>query len=533
MHKSLNIEHELLVPQNPELRKSIRIKVDAYFAVEPISPPVSYDQLNTLATGLISQNNWDSRYTAFVMICCGNSIWRSVLEAIPFDRRILLLPQCLQSTSSCKALRDEMGLLCSECGNCMISEILQQAENLGYVGLVTEGTTITTRLIESGKVDAVIGVGCMEVLQKMFSSVSRYAIPGIGIPLLGNGCKDTVPDLDWIKEEMNHFKPNRKVSMINLNHLLSKTKSMFGQEQIGRILGHPKSETEQIAIESLLAGGHRFRPFLAQLTYEAFAGAPDPDISIKLAASMECFHKASLIHDDIEDNDHFRNGKEAIHAKHGIPVALNVGDLLLGKGYQLLLECNLPPEIIVSIYQVVSIGHINLTLGQGAELISGRENIIPTPEQTIQNYENKTSAAFQAALLAGAVAGKADPDSLGLLGKFSLAIGVAYQIMDDLEDFDGNSGDLSMHRFSIILSVLQQSLQPDEMPEFESALKNKKTESTKRLAEKYNARIVVQDMLVNYVEMARESISKLQNIGLKLALYEITGKMFDAYLKLK
>jgi len=533
MHKNPNITHELLVPQNPVLRKIIRTKVDAYFTVNFVSPPVSYHQLNDFAHTLISQNNWDFKYTAFVMICCGNSIWRTVLGAIPFDRRILLLPQCLQSSSSCKALQDEMGLLCSECGSCNISEILQQAENLGYVGLVTEGTTITTRLIESGKVDAVIGVGCMEVLQKMFSSVTRYAIPGIGIPLLGNGCKDTIPDLDWIKEEINHYRPNQDVSMINLNHLQSKTKSMFGQEQIGRILGQPQSKTEQIAIESLLAGGHRFRPFLAQLTYEAFAEAPDPEISIKLAASMECFHKASLVHDDIEDNDSFRNGKEAVHAKYGIPVALNVGDLLLGKGYQLLLGSNLPPEIVVAIYQVVSTGHINLTLGQGAELIAGRENIIPPPEQTLEIYKNKTSAAFKAALLAGAVAGKADSDSVELLDQFSIAIGIAYQIMDDLDDFDGKSGDLSMQRFSIILSVLQQVLLPDDKPEFEIALKNNEQETIKRLAKKYNTSDLVKEMLINYVEMARESISGLHNIGLKLALYEITGKMFDAYLKSK
>ena len=136
-------------------------------------PPVSHDRLFHFASLLIETEKWEERYRAFIMVCCGNAIWRSVVGAIPFSRRIFLLPQCLRNVAYCTAEQDELGLLCNECGNCSISGFLREAENLGYVALVTEGTTITTRLIESGKVDAVIGVGCMEVLQKMFASVSK------------------------------------------------------------------------------------------------------------------------------------------------------------------------------------------------------------------------------------------------------------------------------------------------------------------------------------------------------------------------
>jgi len=522
---------DLVIPQQAGVRRVIRAKVDDYFRIGKISPPVSYEQLQEFARTLIQQNEWETQYTAFVMICCGNSIWRTILKAIPFDRRILLLPQCLQNSASCKAVKDEMGLLCSECGNCSISELLGQAENLGYVGLVTEGTTITTRLIESGKVDAVVGVGCMEVLQKMFSSVTRYAIPSIGIPLLCNGCKDTIPDLAWIKEEINHYEPNQEIRMINLNHLLSKTKSLFGLEQMGRIIGQPQSDTEQIAFEVLLSGGHRFRPFLAELTYEAFASSPDPEVSTKLAASMECFHKASLVHDDIEDNDHFRNGKETIHTKYGIPVALNVGDLLLGKGYQLLSECKLPPDLIVKIYNVVAQGHTALSLGQGEELLATRQNQILSPVHMIGIYKNKTSAAFKAALLAGAVAGNADRDSIELLDRFSIAIGIAYQIKDDLEDFEGHSGDLSKQRFSIIFSILQPTLSLEDKTIFEIALQCEDQKTIVELVIKYSIKATVIKLLSTYLEDARQAISPLSNIGLKLALYEITGKMFDAYIK--
>ena len=146
-------------------------------------------------------------------------------------------------------------MLCSECGNCSISGLLREAENLGYVALVTEGTTITARLIESGKVDAVIGVGCMEVLQKMFVSVSRFAIPSIGIPLLSCGCSDTTADSAWIKEEMYHLEKNSTFRLLNINYLRNRTSSIFGKEQLQRILDLSDNSTEQLVFDSLLEIG--------------------------------------------------------------------------------------------------------------------------------------------------------------------------------------------------------------------------------------------------------------------------------------
>ena len=247
-----------------------------------------------------------------------------------------------------------MGLLCSECGNCNISGFLREAENLGYVALVTEGTTVTTRLIESGKVDAVIGVGCMEALQKMFASVSKYSVPGIGVPLLTCGCKDTLADSEWIKQEIYHFRENKDIRLLNLNYIRNKTSSIFGEEQLIRLLGASKTKTEKIALESLLSGGQRLRPFLALLAYEASCTQPDQTIVNRLALSVECFHKASLIHDDIEDNDGSRYGKEAIHERYGVPVAINTGDFLIGEGYRLIAESGLSPEIIGESIKIIS-----------------------------------------------------------------------------------------------------------------------------------------------------------------------------------
>ena len=83
---------------------------------------------------------------------------------------------------------------------------------------------------------------------------------------------------------------------------------------------------------------------LAVAVFQALRGNCDeglPEDVRKLAVAVECFHKASLIHDDIEDNDAIRYGEKTLHEEHGLAVALNVGDLLIGEGYRLIgaLEC--------------------------------------------------------------------------------------------------------------------------------------------------------------------------------------------------
>lgn len=179
----------LLVPTEKDIRNDIRYLVEKYFRQNEIMPPISFDALDNYAGMLIEMHGWEEKYRAFIMVCCGNSIWRTVVGSVPFNRRILLLPQCLKNMAHCKADLDELGLLCRECGKCSISGFLREAENLGYVALVTEGTTVTTKLIESGKVDAIIGVGCMEVLQKnvcfgkqIFHPGHRYSFINLRMP---------------------------------------------------------------------------------------------------------------------------------------------------------------------------------------------------------------------------------------------------------------------------------------------------------------------------------------------------------------
>ena len=518
------------VPVEKVKRGQIRATIEAHFVKSQVMPPVNHDGLFRYASFFIEQERWEERYRAFIMVCCGNAIWRTVVGAIPYNRRIFLLPQCLRNTSYCKAEQDDLGLLCGECGNCSISGLLREAENLGYVALVTEGTTITTRLIESGKVDAVIGVGCMEVLQKMFASVSKYSIPGIGIPLTSCGCVDTTADSDWIKQEIYNFHEDSSIRLLNLNYLKNKSSSIFGEEQLVRMMGIAKSKTEVIGFESLLSGGQRLRPFLTALAYEAFAVEPDPAVLNVLSLSVECFHKASLIHDDIEDNDDTRYGVETLHNQHGVPVAINVGDYLIGEGYRLISESSLPAEMIRDGIKIISRGHRTLTIGQGAELISIQSNQILSLNDMLELFENKTSAAFKVSLLLGATIGGAPKEMLEILSDFSRHIGIAYQIKDDISDYEGHKGDIAIRKFSILLSVLKEKLPQAEKEILLKAYKSDDLDILYNLIDFYQIHDASKELLISTLNDARSCLDNISNMGLKLALYEILGKIFKEYL---
>ena len=518
------------VPAEKAKRAHIRATVETYFTKIQVIPPVSHEGLFEYASYLIENEKWEERYRAFVMVCCGNAIWRPVVGAIPFNRRIFLLPQCLRNTAYCKAQKDELGLLCGECGNCSISGLLREAENLGYVALVTEGTTITTRLIESGKVDAVIGVGCMEVLQKMFASVSKYSIPGIGIPLTSCGCVDTTADSEWIKQEIYNFREDHSIRLLNLNYLKNKSSSIFGEEQLIRILGVPKSKTEQIALKSLLSGGQRLRPFLTALAYEAFVSEPDPAILNILALSVECFHKASLIHDDIEDNDDMRYGVETLHTQYGVPVAINVGDYLIGEGYRIISESSLPADLIREGIKIVARGHRSLTIGQGAELISISSNEILSLQEMLELFDNKTSAAFKVSLLLGATIGGASNEILEVLSSFSKLVGIGYQIKDDLSDYQGKKGDIAIRKFSILLSMLRENMTKDQEQILINAYRSDDFTILYDLIDQYNIPDLTRDLLVGTINESKACLDSISNLGLKLALYEILGKIFKEYL---
>ena len=224
----------------------------------------------------------------------------------------------------------------------------------------------------------------------------------------------------------------------------------------------PARQTESLAFDFLCRGGKFYRPFITLAVYDALTGSLCTTADgeryveqlptwVKTAAkTVEIFHKASLIHDDIEDGDLYRYGKPTLHQSHGTATAINVGDYLLGYGYHLIAELRkeIASDIVVEMLAVLTSAHCRLSIGQGTELAWKAKGVIPAAEDILRFYVGKTSPAFEAALnigvLSAVAAGGIDDqfyrDVRDKLARFSRHLGAAFQIKNDLDDWFPDAG---------------------------------------------------------------------------------------------
>jgi len=311
-----NSKRILKVPEDSVLRNKLREETRLLASTMNILPPAPFNQLEQLAIDLLKTFEISEEYTDFTIVLLGNESWRKTVEATPFNRRLLLLPQCLKDNSQCKGIFDELGLNCAACKACPIDDILLEAEKLGYSTLVAEGTTVAIGLVEEGSIDAVIGVSCMPVLQRSFEPVSNAAVPVIGLPLMYDGCENTKIDLQWLYQEVRGYSPNDSLKPLSTSGLQNKIEAFFGNGTLDKYFD-TKDKTENIAKEYIQIGGQRIRPLIAALSYMAYSKSVDDNILYPLSLIIECFHKASLIHDDVEDEANYRYDIITAHKKYG------------------------------------------------------------------------------------------------------------------------------------------------------------------------------------------------------------------------
>ena len=462
--------HLKVVPPTRELRDRIRALAADTARSFDRTRPLSREFLQGEAEKLLDAAGLPRSYTGFAMVCLSNEFWRDQFMAVDFRRRMLLLPHCLKHADGCPADYDEFGLQCEECGACVIADFKRRAEELGYKVLVAEGTPIVLKIIVSGYVDAILGVACLDVLEKAFNKVLQVGVPAIAVPLLSNKCKDTSVDEDWVAEVIEWRTEPPPVRTRTYVPLMRFAKQLFEPGTVEQFMprsrlealpegadpmADPVAATEAIAFDFLARGGRRFRPFITLASYDAVTGGAASqgvavdDVQLRLprfvcraAMAIEVFHKASLVHDDIEDDDPYRYGRETLHRAHGVPIALNVGDYLIGLGYRLLKPDEgeeVAPDAVADVLRCMADAHLKLAEGQGAELIwrdSGHKRL--TPLDALRIYALKTAPAFEAALytglrLAGPVGSLAPKVSA-----YTRHVGIAFQIINDLKDWDGD-----------------------------------------------------------------------------------------------
>jgi geranylgeranyl pyrophosphate synthase len=157
----------------------------------------------------------------------------------------------------------------------------------------------------------------------------------------------------------------------------------------------------------------------------------------RLALAIEALHKASLVHDDIEDDDEFRYGRPTLHRVYGPGQAINIGDYLIGLGYRLIAgeTGDLGADCIADILARLSHAHLELCRGQGAELSwRTRASQPQRPADVLAVYALKTAPAFEVALYAGLRAAGVELTP-GSLRRYATFLGEAFQIRNDLDDW--------------------------------------------------------------------------------------------------
>jgi geranylgeranyl pyrophosphate synthase len=244
----------------------------------------------------------------------------------------------------------------------------------------------------------------------------------------------------------------------------------------------------------------------------------------KLAVAMECFHKASLIHDDIEDEDGERYGESALHVEHGVAVALNCGDLLVGEGYRLIATSGAPADVMGRIITTASRGHRTLCVGQGAELCWMRDPKPLSTRDVLEIFRQKTASAFEVSLHVGAMLAGGDDELMQVLSKYSDALGIAYQIRDDLEDLA-----TSDMRPSLPLAIAYEKAKGDRKLTIEHAWKRVEAASPELVAELAEERC--RELLESYKEEAVRGLTALSNASLKGLLRRVVGKIFQVEIK--
>lgn len=526
------------VPQTTVERNHFLQVIRNYVAEFNPVPPLPADDLKVHADRVVQMLKCDPIYRDYVGVLINNEMWREQLASVPFERRLLLLPKCLRVESKCPAPFDEFGLLCKQCGLCTIQDLQAEAEKLGYATLVAEGSAIVMSLIQTGKIEAIVGVSCLSVLERAFPYMEAAAIPGVAIPLLQDDCIDTTVDLDWVWEYI-HLTSDDQTRRLDLGALRDEVDFWFSPASLDTIMGNGEGETERIAREWLGRAGKRWRPFLAVSAFQALrrdTGKPLPDDIKKIAVAVECFHKASLIHDDIEDNDAFRYGERTLHEEYGTAVALNVGDLLIGEGYRLIGATKLSAEQKTQMLLVASQGQRELCRGQGAELCWARTPMPLDQRQVLDIFRKKTAPAFEVALRLGAIyAGVQQHEEVEeVLKTYSEALGIAYQIRDDLSDIgaSGETNDLAGLRPSLLLAIAHDKAKDAQKELIGSVWRRTLPagatfDQIEALYGELGATDRARTLLETYKEEAIRCLADLENPNLKGLLRRVIGKIFN------
>lgn len=199
---------------------------------------------------------------------------------------------------------------------------------------------------------------------------------------------------------------------------------------------------KQANIYSISNGGKRLRPALVYATAQCFDSTINHDDLDLVAAAVECIHSYSLVHDDLPamDNDDLRRGKPTCHIAYDEATAILVGDGLQAYAFELLTKTKtLAPATQVSLIKQLAqaAGSFGMVGGQMIDLQSANEKV--DIQHLQQMHGLKTGALIRASVAMGAISANASASTAILLDDYAVAIGLAFQVQDDILDIESDT----------------------------------------------------------------------------------------------
>lgn len=412
-----------------------------------------YMDLGELARQTLQYNQLPDTHYAFALNAIVTELWVSEYSTVAPSRRLLFVPHgihqaCIRTPAATNHDRDTGALDADD-----LAHILRRAETLGYQMLIADDSScdIIDQIIHR-TVDAVLLLSRLDTPDAHLERLSSLGIPHVVVPFVLAHHASISIDCDEMIRLLEASAPNASQGYRSYLPIYRMAAHLDVDRLLGPAPSHPElAIVDKMSRAQLTEGGKHLRPFCVLAAYVArrqgWANTPIsedtqalcPLAVLRLALASECMHKASLAHDDIQDGSSARYGRPAPHAVHGVDLAINLGDHLLGIGYSqvALTRPTLGAAAVVDILSSLSDAHRDLCLGQGAELLARRGLNRVGPEDVLVISSRKTAPGFSASLEIGLRAA-GSPYPYTSARRFSHHLGLCFQIQDDLHDWNEN-----------------------------------------------------------------------------------------------
>ena len=231
-----------------------------------------------------------------------------------------------------------------------------------------------------------------------------------------------------VKNKYKNEEPIQKLLSLIENDF-KKVNQIINEQVISHVDRIPEVSNHIIKL-----GGKRLRPILT-LTTSKMCGYNE-DMHINLAAAVELMHTATLLHDDVVDDSDLRRGKSTSHIVWDNKSSILVGDFLLGKAFQLMVETK-----SIECLKNLSNASAKIAEGEVMQLIAS-DNIKTTEDRYMGIIEAKTAELFSTACVVSALITKSKDEETNALTSFGKNLGIAFQLKDDALDYIGNKNSL-------------------------------------------------------------------------------------------